>query len=317
MILDKRDYYRPFEYQKAYDYYRLIQLGHWTKDRINMAEDVANWRKDITDTEKNVIGGILKGFTQIEIMVGDYWRRIAEWLPKPEISMMASAFSYNEAIHVDCYALINEELGLDDFKAFLSDGPTKEKLDYFMDNIENPTTEEIAVRLAVFSAFAEGVSLFSSFAVLLSFQRENLLKGVSQIVNYSIKDESTHSEAGCWLFNTLCEEVKDLRSNCKDRIIECARDIVSLEEQFIENLFKENDIRTVSKNDLINFIRHRTNMKLKEIGYEPIYNVDSEATNRMSWFDILSGGKEFTDFFARIPNDYTSEKELDINSMWD
>ena len=97
MLTETRQVYRPFEYPKAYDYYRLQQQVHWTKDEIKLAEDISNWHKNLTVTEKEVIGGILKGFTQMEVLVGDYWRKVAEWFPKPEIGMMASTFSYFES----------------------------------------------------------------------------------------------------------------------------------------------------------------------------------------------------------------------------
>jgi ribonucleotide reductase beta subunit family protein with ferritin-like domain len=193
-LTDYRQTYRPFEYPVAYDFYRNQQLVHWTKDEIKIAEDIQNWQNDLTETEKAVVGGILKGFTQMEVLVGDYWRNVPKWFPKPEIGMMCSTFSYFETIHQDSYALINESLGLDDFAAFLYEETTKHKLDYFIDIPEQSTLEQKAKSLAIFSAFAEGCMLFSSFAVLLSFQRENLLKGVSQIVSFSIRDENCFSE---------------------------------------------------------------------------------------------------------------------------
>ena len=304
-LIDNRLYYRPFEYEKAYDFYRRQQLVHWIKDEIKIAEDLQNWNFQLELTEKNVIGGILKGFTQIEILVGDYWRRVAKWFPKPEIAMMCSTFSYFENIHTDAYSLINETLGLDAFKSFLYDENTKNKLDFLIDIPEQSSIEDKAKSLAIFSAFAEGCTLFSSFAVLLSFQKENLMKGVSQIVNYSIRDENLHSEGGCWLFNTLCEENPKLREYIKEDIINAAKITYELEEKFIDNLFNNNSIRTLSSSDLKEFIKHRINNKLKELNYNSIYNIDKAAITRMEWFDALSGGREFSDFFANRVSEYT------------
>jgi ribonucleoside-diphosphate reductase beta chain len=295
MILDKRNYYRPFEYPEIYEFYRKQQLVHWTKDEIKMSQDIQDWGI-LTQPEKNVIGGILKGFTQMEILVGDYWRKVAEWFPKPEISMMASSFSYFESIHMENYAMINEELGLDDFQAFLHDEGTKAKLDYFIE-IPNTNPSDIASSLAVFSAFAEGCLLFSSFAVLLSFQKENLMKGVSQIVNYSIRDENLHSIGG--------KEYPDIRNTVQDRIYEAARVTRNLEFSFIDKLFETDEIRTLNKEQLKNFITHRINIKIKELGYEPLFYVDTDLLQQMSWFDELSSGQKFGDFFAVRVSDYT------------
>lgn len=308
MLTDKRVYYRPFEYPTAYNMYRAAQMVHWTKDEIRIAEDLQNWNNSLTDTEKNVIGGILKGFTQMEVMVGDYWRNVANWFPKPEIAMMASAFSYFESIHQDNYAMINETLGLDDFMAFLYDEDTKNKIDYFLEMGDNLSVDEMGLSLAVFSAFAEGCMLFSSFAVLLSFQKENLLKGVGQIVSFSIRDENLHSNGGCWLFNLLCDENKNLRENIKEKVIESAKVVYELERKFINSLFLENSIRTLTPYDLKQFIKFRINNKLKQIGYDPIFDIDLTAINRMQWFDSLSSGREFGDFFAVRTTEYTNVK---------
>jgi ribonucleoside-diphosphate reductase beta chain len=312
--------YKPFEYEKAYEYYRKEQLVHWIKDEIKLAEDLINWSRDLTQTERDVVGGILKGFTQMEILVGDYWRKVPDWFPKPEIAMMCSTFSYFESIHMDNYHMINEELGLEQFEAFLYDENTKHKLDYFIDfkvsNIENDSDDikKKALSLAIFSAFAEGCMLFSSFAVLLSFQKENLLKGIGQIVSFSIRDENIHSEAGCWLFNQLCNEYTDIRSSIWYEVTEAAKMVYQLECAFIDNLFKNGNIRTLNANDLKNFIAHRINMKLNELGYSNINTIDNESIKRMQWFDMLNSGREFGDFFATRVTEYTkvnySSKDL-------
>jgi ribonucleoside-diphosphate reductase beta chain len=308
MIFDSRQTYRPFEYPKFYEFYRNQQLVHWTKDEINLGQDIQDWSSQLTENEKNVIGGILKGFTQMEILVGDYWRKVAEWFPKPEVAMMASAFSYFESIHMDNYAMINEQLQLDDFSAFLYDPSTKEKLDYFMDNPNIKSREDIAKSLAIFSAFAEGCLLFSSFAVLLSFQKENLMKGVGQIVSFSIRDENSHSEGGIYLFNKIVEEYPEIKERVKDDIYHAAKTSYELEEQFLNNLFSNGNIRTLNKEELLNFVKSRINMKLQELGYQNLFTVDADLLKNMSWFGSLSSGREFGDFFATRVSEYTQSK---------
>lgn len=314
-LIDKRFIYRPFEYQTCYDFYRQQQLVHWTKDEINLGQDVQDWHFNLSQTEKEVIGGILKGFTQMEILVGDYWRQVADWFPKPEVAMMASTFSYFESIHQDNYAMINEQLQLDDFEAFLYDEQTKRKLDYFIDSPKNNDIENIAKSLAIFSAFAEGCLLFSSFAVLLSFQKENLMKGVGQIVSFSIRDEDLHSQGGIYLFNTLCQEFPDLKTKCEEEIIAAARLTYLLESQFLDNLFESNNIRTLTKEDLKEFVKYRINVKLNALGYKAIYNINKDAINNMSWFSSLSSGREFGDFFATRISEY-SQRKITSNDMF-
>jgi len=315
MIFDIRQTYRPFEYPQFYEFYRNQQLVHWTKDEINLGQDVQDWNMHLTQNEKDVIGGILKGFTQMEILVGDYWRKVAEWFPKPEIAMMASAFSYFESIHMDNYAMINEQLQLDDFSAFLYDTATKQKLDYFIERPEIKSKEEIAKSIAIFSAFAEGCLLFSSFAVLLSFQKENLMKGVGQIVSFSIRDENSHSQGGIYLFNKIIEEYPEIKEQIKDDILEAANICYQLEEQFLNNLFKTGNIRTLTKEELLNFVKDRLNLKLQELGYEKIFEINKELLQNISWFGSLSSGREFGDFFATRVSEY-SQNKINPNELW-
>ena len=160
--------------------------------------------------------------------------------------------------------------------------------------------DEIAKSLAIFSAFTEGVNLFSSFAILLSFKMRNKLKGVGQIVEWSIRDESMHSEAGCWLFRTLIQENPDLNTpELKTAITEAALLSLKLELDFIEKVYEMGDLEGCSKDDLISFIKHRVNTKMVDLGYEGVVNgIDPNALKRMKWFDSLSAGKQHTDFFC-------------------
>jgi ribonucleoside-diphosphate reductase beta chain len=166
---------------------------------------------------------------------------------------------------------------------------------------------EIAKSLAIFSAFTEGVNLFSSFAILLSFKMRNKLKGVGQIVEWSIRDESMHSEAGCWLFRTLIEENPYLKTKELEAAInEAALLSLKLELDFIDKVFELGDLEGCSKYDLQNFIKNRVNTKLGDLGYGPIItDIDLTAVERMKWFDHLSAGKQHTDFFANRVTNYS------------
>ena len=203
MITEPRFVYKPFEYHQAHDYWLKQHQSHWIHTEIPMANDLNDWSHNLKDHEKQIIGGILKGFTQTETIVNDYWSELVpRWFRKPEIIKMARAFGDFETIHADAYSLLNETLGLDNFAEFLEDPETKAKIDALLSARDADTSQwsQRAKSLAIFSAFTEGVNLFSSFAVLLSFKMRNLLKGVGQIIEWSVRDESLHSEGGCWLF---------------------------------------------------------------------------------------------------------------------
>ena len=311
-LLQERIVYKPFEYPEAFDYWLKQQQAHWLHTEVPMMSDLNDWKQNLNETERNIIGSILKGFAQTETVVNDYWSGlVTRWFRKPEIIMMATTFGAMETIHAEAYSLLNETLGLDDFSEFLEDETTMAKIENLMSIRDSFGSEkdwhEIAKSLAIFSAFTEGVNLFSSFAVLLSFKMRNKLKGVGQIVEWSIRDESMHSEAGCWLFRTLIKENPELKTpELEAAINEAALLSLQLELNFIEKVYELGDLEGCTKNDLIHFIKNRVNAKLGDLGYNGIIeNVDMDAVNRMKWFDSLSAGKQHTDFFANRVTNYS------------
>jgi ribonucleoside-diphosphate reductase beta chain len=272
----------------------------------------------LSDAEKNIIGHILKGFTQSEIFIQEYWgQMVGKWFKKPEVQMMAATFSAFESIHAVSYAYLNQSLGLEDFEAFLHEPTAKAKIDRLI-STKGKSKEEIARSLAIFSAFNEGVNLFSSFAILLNPSRFNKMKGLGQIIAFSIKDESLHSDAGCWLFRTFVSEYPDVfNDELKKSIYEAAKLTVELEDAFIAKAFSIGTMEGITEHDLKNFIRHRANTKLNDLGLKKIWkNVDKQALERMAWFDIMSAGVSHADFFAQRVTDY-SRGSIDFNKIWE
>lgn len=313
-LIEERVVYKPFEYPKAYDYWLKQQQAHWLHTEVPMSQDITDWNSNLKTHEKNVIGGILKGFAQTETVVNDYWTGlVTSWFRKPEVIMMATTFGSFETIHAEAYSLLNEQLGLDNFAEFMEDEATKAKIESLMNVASSHTGEkdwhEIAKSLAIFSAFTEGVNLFSSFAVLLSFKMRNKLKGVGQIVEWSVRDESLHSEAGCWLFRELTGENPELLSDkLIEEIQEAAQLAIKLEFDFIDKVFEMGDLENLSKEDLKNFIKHRVNTKMGDLGLKPLIpsaDIDKGALKTMKWFDAVIAGKQQTDFFANRVTNYS------------
>ena len=318
-IIEPRVVYKPFEYQEAADYWLKQQQAHWIHTEVPMMSDLADWNSNLNETEKNIIGTILKGFAQTETVVNDYWTQlVTKWFRKPEIIAMATTFGAFETIHAEAYSLLNETLGLDNFDEFMEDEATMAKIEALTSIRDSFNGEkdihEIAKSLAIFSAFTEGVNLFSSFAVLLSFKMRNKLKGVGQIVEWSIRDESLHSEAGCWLFRTLIKENPELKTpELEAAINEAALLSLQLELNFIKKCYELGDLEGCSQYDLEHFIKNRVNTKLADLGYKGIISeIDMTAVERMKWFDHLSGGKQHTDFFANRVTNYSKG-----NMNWD
>jgi ribonucleoside-diphosphate reductase beta chain len=320
-LFTERVPYKPFEYPDYYTEGWLKQAqAFWLHTEIPMQGDVKDWNEKLTPSEKNLVGNILLGFAQTECAVSDYWTgMVTKWFPKHEIRQMAMMFGSQETIHATAYSYLNETLGLDDFAAFLHEPATAAKFELLTQTSADWTHEDLATNsearkevgrsLAIFSAFAEGVSLYSSFAVLYSFQMRNLLKGIGQQMKWSVRDESLHSKMGCQLFRHMCEEYPELLESNRESIEEAARLIVELESKFIDKMFEMGDLENLNASDLKEFIKARTNTKLEELGYRGIFQYDEKKAENLDWFYHLTGGLTHTDFFALRPTDYSKANE--------
>ena len=320
-LFDERIPYKPFEYPEYYTEGWLKQAqAFWLHTEIPMSGDVKDWNEKLTDSEKNLVGNILLGFAQTECAVSDYWtQKVVGWFPKHEIQQMAMMFGSQETIHAVAYSYLNETLGLENFEAFLQDEATMERFNNLV-SYEGTDKIGIAKSLAIFSAFAEGVSLYSAFAVLYSFQLRNLLKGIGQQMKWSVRDESLHSKMGCQLFKHMCQEDPKLLEDCKKDIIDAAKAMLKAEEKYIDKMFEQGDIENLKANDLKQFIRKRLNEKINELGYTNIrkhFEYDAEGASKLDWFYHLTGGHTHTDFFAVRPTDYSKANEgEDFEDIW-
>ena len=320
-LFKERIPYKPFEYPEYYNDGWLKQAqAFWLHTEIPMSGDVKDWNEKLTKEEKNLVGNILLGFAQTECAVSDYWtQKVVSWFPKHEIQQMAMMFGSQETIHAVAYSYLNETLGLENFEAFLHEPATAERFETLVSYSGNDPVG-IGRSLAIFSAFAEGVSLYSAFAVLYSFQLRNLLKGIGQQMKWSVRDESLHSKMGCRLFRHMCKEIPTLLNDCEKDVLKAANTMLKAEEQYINKMFELGDIENLKAYDLKQFIRKRLNEKLQELGYSnhgEYFKFDKEAAANLDWFYHLTGGHTHTDFFAIRPTDYSKANEgEDFEDIW-
>jgi ribonucleoside-diphosphate reductase beta chain len=331
-LFTERIPFKPFEFPIYYTEGWLKQAqAFWLHTEIPMQGDIKDWNETLTESEKNLVGNILLGFAQTECAVSDYWTNmVTQWFPKHEIRQMAMMFGSQETIHAIAYSYLNETLGLDDFEAFLHEPAIAEKFELLTKTTSDWTHEDLATNpiarkevgrsLAIFSAFSEGVSLYSSFAVLYSFQMRNKLKGIGQQMKWSVRDESLHSRMGCQLFRHMCDEFPELLEDAKVSIYEAAKLIMELEHRFIDKIYEQGDLENMKKDDLKHFIIKRINEKLAELGYNPIpggddyFEFNKKKASELDWFYHLTGGLTHTDFFAMRPTDYSKAGE---GENWD
>ena len=325
-LFTERIPFKPFEYPEYYTEGWLKQAqAFWLHTEISMQGDVKDWNENLLPHEKHLVGNILLGFAQTECAVSDYWTTmVTRWFPKHEIKQMAMMFGSQETIHATAYSYLNETLGLEDFEAFLHEPTMADKFDLLTSTTAEYTHEdlakdanarkEVARSLAIFSAFAEGVSLYSSFAVLYSFQMRNRLKGIGQQMKWSVRDESLHSRMGCQLFRHMCQEYPELKQEVYADVLQAADLMRQMEHKFIDKIFEQGDLDNLKAQDLKEFINKRTNEKLVELGYESEFEFNEEQAGELDWFYHLTGGHTHTDFFAVRPTDYAKAGE---GENWD
>ena len=304
-LLKERIYYKPFEYPWDFDAYDMQQKMHWLPSEVPLAEDVRDWNERLNKREKNLITQILKFFTQGDVDIAQAY--LSNYIPKfkpPEIRMMLSAFATSEANHAHSYSLLNDTIGLPDkeYQAFQEYKEMANKHDYLFKD-KGKGVEGLARELAVFSAFGEGLQLFASFIMLLNFQRYGKMKGMCQIVTWSIRDESHHVENMIKLFHALIDENRKVwNDNFKKTLYQICRDMVDLEDKFIDLAFEMGGVQGLEPKQVKQYIRHIADRRLLQLGLKPNFKVKD---NPLPWLDWVLNGVEHTNFFENRATEYT------------
>ena len=302
-LLTPRTVYRPFEYPQYFEFFKKQNQAHWLPTEVPMENNISDYRYNLTPAEANVIIQILRFFTQGDIEVNNnYNTRLIPAFPKPEIKMMLSAFAAMESVHVWAYSYLNDSLGLpeQEYSAFLQYEAMRSKYNY-LQTFDTSTPENLAINLAVFGGFVEGVSLFASFAILMNFPRLGKLRGVGQIVTWSIRDETLHSRGVCQLFRDFISENKNLWNDAfRERLYTACRDMVTLEDSFVDACFSMGPIPGLTAQQVKEYIRYTADRKLHELGLDMMYHVQ----NPLAWLDMMVNAKEHTNFFENRATEY-------------
>jgi ribonucleoside-diphosphate reductase beta chain len=305
-LLSERSYFKPFNYPWAYDAWLKHEQSHWLHTEVPMIEDVNDWKKRLTDGEKHFLTNIFRFFTQGDIDVaGGYVKNYLPYFPQPEIRMMLMGFAAREALHVAAYSHLIETLGMPEstYQEFLEYDSMRAKHDYFTDlSNSDGTPESIATNIAAFSAFTEGMQLFSSFIMLLNFPRHGKMKGMGQIVTWSIVDETQHAESMIKLFRAYVEENRDIwNDELKSSIYTIAEKMVELEDKFIELSFSMGEMEDLTQEDVKKYIRYICDRRLISLGMKGIFKVKK---NPLPWVEEMINAPTHTNFFENRATDY-------------
>ncbi|MBL6758575.1 MAG: ribonucleotide-diphosphate reductase subunit beta [Pelagibacteraceae bacterium] len=304
-LLKEKAVYKPFRYPWCYDAWLTQQRIHWLPEEIPLAEDVRDWQKNLTAHEKNLLTQIFRFFTQADVEVNNCYLRHYTTVFKPtEVLMMMTAFASMETIHVAAYSHLLDTIGMpeSEYSAFLKYKEMKDKYDY-MQNFNVNNKREIAKTVAVFSAFTEGLQLFASFAILLNFPRFNKMKGMGQVVTWSVRDETLHCNSMIKIFNTFCAENPGLLDeSLKKEITDACRTIVEHEDAFIDLAFEMGPIEGLTAQQIKDYIRWIANRRLSQLKLKEIYDVKE---NPLEWLDNMLNGVEHMNFFEGRATEYS------------
>ena len=305
-LTDTRVSFKPFNYPWAYDAWLKHEQSHWIHSEVPMLEDVKDWKKKLTDEEKKFLTNIFRFFTQGDIDVaGGYVNNYLPHFPQPEVRMMLMGFAAREALHIAAYSHLIETLGMPEstYNEFMEYKEMVEKHDYVTDiSGQNSTLDNTATHIAVFSAFTEGMQLFSSFIMLLNFPRHGKMKGMGQIITWSIVDETMHAESMIKLFRTFIEENKEIwNDELKERIYSIAERMVELEDKFIDLCFNLGAIEGLTPEDVKTYIRYIADRRLISLGLKGIFKV---KRNPLPWVEEMINAPVHTNFFENRATDY-------------
>jgi ribonucleoside-diphosphate reductase beta chain len=305
-LTDTREYFKPFNYAWAYDAWLKHEQSHWLHTEVPMAEDVKDWKKKLTKEEKLFLTNIFRFFTQGDIDVaGGYVKNYLPYFPQPEIRMMLMGFAAREALHIAAYSHLIETLGMPEstYNEFLEYQEMKDKHDYVTElSSKNGDLASTATHIAVFSAFTEGMQLFSSFIMLLNFPRHGLMKGMGQIVTWSIVDETMHAENMIKLFKTFIKENNEIwNDDLKGRIYTIAEKMVALEDKFIDLCYQGVKMRELEPEDVKQYIRYIADRRLISLGLKGIFKVKK---NPLPWVEEMINAPVHGNFFENRVTDY-------------
>jgi len=304
-LLEERVQYKPFSYPWAYDAWLMQQRVHWLPEEVPLADDVKDWHRTLSNAERNLLTHIFRFFTQADVEVNNcYMKHYSQVFKPTEVQMMLAAFSNIETVHISAYSHLLYTIGMPEteYSAFLKYQQMKDKYDY-MQEFGVETNRDIALTLAMFGAFTEGLQLFASFAILMNFPRFNKMKGMGQIVTWSVRDESLHTQSVIKLFRTFIHENPEIWDEAFERELYVSCDtVLTHEDAFIDLAFEMGGIEGLEAREVKQYIRYIADRRLSQLGLQPVYRIEK---NPLPWMEEMLNGVEHTNFFENRATEYS------------
>lgn len=322
-IFDKRVNYKPFEYPEILTYTEAIQKAYWVHSEVDFTADTQDFHSHLSPAERTAIKHSLLAIAQIEVAVKTFWGDIYDHFPKPEFNGLGATFAECEFRHSEAYSRLLEVLGYNgEFEKLMDIPVIKERVEYLsgvLKHTKSTDQKQYVIALILFTILIENVSLFSQFAIILSFTRfKGYMKNVSNIIAWTSVDEQIHANGGIYIVNKIREEFPDFfDTETVERIREVVHDSIEVEGKILDWIFQEGEIQNINKKDLINFMKYRVDDSMVKIGIEKVFNVTASDYQPMAWFEEEVFANSLDDFFAKRPVDYTKhDKSITANDLF-
>jgi ribonucleoside-diphosphate reductase beta chain len=310
-IFRKRTNLKPYEYPQLIEYLEAIRHSYWVHTEFNYSSDVQDMKVKMTPEEVEIVKKAMLSISQIEVQVKSFWAKIGDKMQKPEVQAVGVTFGESEVRHADAYSNLLEIMGLNnEFEKLVEVPAIKKRIAYLEQSIQVPVdNKDYFHKIILFSMFVENVSLFSQFLIMMAFNKhKNLLKGISNAVEATSKEEDIHARFGFELVNIIKTENPEWWD--KETISEVnrlAREAFKAESAIIDWIYGDADLDFLPKEVVKQFLRHRFNQSLQAIELKSIFETDEDMVKSTDWFveEILSTKNH--DFFVKRSTAYSKK----------
>lgn len=314
-IFKKRVNLKPYEYPDLVEYVDAIRHSYWVHTEFNFTSDVQDFKVHLSEKEKTAVQRAMLAISQIEIAVKTFWGDIYKRLPKPEIGNVGATFAESEVRHADAYSNLIQVLGLNkEFENLMEVPAIRRRIKYLEKSLlssKSVDNKDYFESVILFSMFVENVSLFSQFLVIMSFNKyKNVLKGMSNAVEATSKEENIHAEFGFDLVNTIKRENPEWWTDeLVEDIVDATIDAYDAEAEIVDWMFELGDLDFLTKEQTLEFIKDRFNRSLKSIGIDPVFTTNDKVLETTEWFDDEILTTKHTDFFNKRSINYSKKQK--------
>ena len=314
-VFEKRIALKPYEYPELYQYVPAIRHSYWIHSEFNFTSDIQDFKTRLSDIEKSAIKNAMLAISQIEVAVKSFWGDIYHKIPKPEIGAVGATFAESEVRHTDAYSHLLEILGLNNEFKNLKKNPVIMKrvryLDSSLNSSKSESKREYAESILLFSLFIEHVSLFSQFLIIMAFNKhKNMLKGVSNVVEATSKEEQIHGDFGIDLIKIIKTENPEwFDSTYENKIQTMCLDAYGAESAIIDWIYEKGELDFLPKAQVKEFIKDRFNRSLESIGVGQVFTTDDDLLSKTEWFNDEIIGTKHGDFFVKRSINYSKRTQ--------